>query len=89
MIVGDATYHATPTPVPVTVVGGGGLYASMAGPSRSISGNGETGHSTGSNSGDVMSASSTGVMPYQGSATRRVLDWKLLWGLSIIGLFLK
>ena len=86
IVVGDSTYHATPTPAAMKAVSGAqdsGISNSSAGNTNSSSGNVKADGLTRSETGDALNASIGGVMPYQGIATRGRVGWSLLCG-SII-----
>lgn len=83
IVVGDSTYHATPTPAAVKAVGGAqdsGISNPSAGNTNSSSGNVKANGLTGSETGGPLNASTRGIMPYQGSATRGRVGWTLLCG---------
>ena len=87
IVVGDSTYHATPTPTAVNAIGGA-PNSGISGPSAPIvssgSGSLKADNSTESESGDAPNASAASVMPYQGRATRGRVGWSLLCGLVVI-----
>ena len=96
LIVGDSTYNANPTPTatpaPEKAVSDGGVSDGRGSYASSIS-SASAWNTRGSVSGDDggRGSNSTGstanVAQYQGSARgRRLLDWRLVWGLVMIGL---
>ena len=84
IVVGDSTYHATPTPTAAKAVGGvndSEISGSSAGNMSKSSGSAKADDSTGSESGDARNASTGNVIPYQGRATRGRVGWSSLCGL--------
>ena len=89
VIVGDRTYHASPTPAALKTAEGGrspiisGLSAQNTSNTPDAD---ETGLSKGSRGANAGSSSSASVVPFQGSATRVRTNWSLLCGVVIMGM---